>query len=128
MFDRLFNEKQWQYDKAAYDAWQESIYDGGEDALQHSKRCVAVAISEELTSTQRTYLHDYYSGMTMAEVARKHKRSKSTVSRVIRLAECKLFKVLRYSSPRFLSLKNPACDHRLKGRRNSSGRILQMRS
>lgn len=66
-------------------------------------RKVRLAIRRELTPTQRKYVWDYYMrGHSMEAIGIDYGVNKSTVSRGIKRAKKKLFRALRYASPKFL--------------------------
>lgn len=86
----------------AFDLWRN---DPNSDDLfhQHLLNAFRVAITEELTEQQRTYIIAYYyERLTMDEIAERFAVNKSTVSRTINRARKRLERVLRYASPSLL--------------------------
>lgn len=87
----------------AFDLWN-SQGNNNDPAYKHLKNAFRVAIRNELTEQQRTYIMSYYyDSLTMEEIARQFSVNKSTVSRTIRRAEQRLERVLRYAHPRLLN-------------------------
>lgn len=63
-----------------------------------------VAVGEELTEKQKCYLVAYYvEGKKMHEIGEEYGKSRSTISRTLKTARKRLYKVLRYSSRALLS-------------------------
>lgn len=86
-------------DRYAYDLWRDES-DGEDPFHQHLLNAFRVAVIEELTEIQRTYIVAYYYDRnTMEEIAEKFAVNKSTVSRTINTAKKRLERVLRYASP-----------------------------
>lgn len=108
IFFKKFNQNDWGMEIGAFQQWQQALNDVPDANLKHSKRCMAIALKEELTYAQRLYLIAYIQdGLTMQEIGEKYSVNKSTVSRTISRAKRRLFRVLRYSNPRFLNLPMP---------------------
>lgn len=107
-FFKQFAQNDWGMEIGAFQQWQLAIGQAPDEVMKHCKRCVTVALNEELTCAQRLYLTAYIvDGLTMDEVGKKYGVDKSTVSRTIARARRRLFRVLRYSNPRFLNLPMP---------------------
>lgn len=89
-------------DQYAYDLWNEQNNDG--DLFhRHLINAFRIAIRDELTERQRTYIMAYYyDHLTMEEIAEKFAVNTSTVCRVISRAKKRLEHVLRYASPSLL--------------------------
>lgn len=88
-------------DKSAFKAYFTADTDVPDGEYNRIKSALAMAIREELTTKQREYLTLYYGqNRTMAEIAETYGVNKSTVSRVIKRAQNKLKRVLKYASPR----------------------------
>lgn len=86
-------------DQYAYDLWRNES-DGADIFHTHLLNAFRVAIRDELTEIQRTYIMAYYyERLTMEEVAERFSVNKSTVSRTISQAKKRLERVLRYASP-----------------------------
>lgn len=101
------------FDYVQYKKWSES--DQGIDYSQHVKNCLAVAIREELSETQRLYFQMYHIyGNTISEIADVFGVNKSTVSRTLTVAHKNIAKVMRYSSPYLLHKKKQKMNRRMK--------------
>ena len=93
-------------DQYIYNLWLNQA--SNEDPFyRHLLNAFRVAVTEELTEQQRTYIVAYYCECyTMAEIAEKFAVNKATVSRTINRAQKKLGRVLRYASPSLLNQKD----------------------
>lgn len=91
-----------QLDNYTFQCWlrtDESDHDHN-FALQNLR----IAIREELTDKQRSYMTMYFvDGLTMCEIAKQHGVTLSTVSRTISRGEKRIAHVVKYSSPALLS-------------------------
>lgn len=89
-------------DQYAYNLWSEQNNDG-DIFHRHLINAFRVAVRDELTEQQRTYIVAYYyDRLTMEEIAEKFAVNKSTVCRTISRAKKRLERVLRYASPSLL--------------------------
>jgi len=89
-------------DQHAFELWKNQGNDS-DPAYRHLMNAFRVAIRDELTEQQRTYIMAYYfERLTMEEVSERFAVNKSTVSRTIKRAEQRLQRVLRYAHPRLL--------------------------
>ena len=90
-------------ERYAFDLWKNQGND--DDPLhRHLINAFRVAVREELTDQQRTYiLAYYYEHLTMGEIAQKYAVNKSTVCRTVKRARDRLERVLRYASPALLN-------------------------
>ena len=89
-------------DQYAYDLWRDSD-SNGDIFHNHLMNAFRVALRDELTEQQRTYVVAYYyERLTMEEIADRFSVNKSTVCRTISRAMKRLERVLRYASPLFL--------------------------
>lgn len=71
--------------------------------LTTAKRKLKQAINDELTETQRRYVFDYYiKGHSMEAIGITYGVNKSTVSRTIKRARRRLYRVLKYTNESFL--------------------------
>lgn len=90
--------------KYAYNLWG-SLENGDDPAYEHLINATRVAIRDELTEIQRTYLMEYYQDkLLMREIAERHGVNTATVSRSIQKSEQQLKAVLRYAHPRLLNV------------------------
>lgn len=104
-------------DAHQYKKWIESKSDD-EDDLAHAKKMIRVAIEEELTERQAEFFHMYFlAGRTVTEIARLAGANKSTVSRTLALAKKKIFRCVRYSSPRLCHAPVQKRNRRIYGKR-----------
>ena len=89
-------------DQYAFDLWNNQGNDN-DPAYRHLINAFRIAVRNELTEQQRTYIMAYYyDRLTMEEIAEQFTVNKSTVSRTIKRAEQRLQRVLRYAHPRLL--------------------------
>lgn len=93
-------------EKKAFNDW---LYGSEQEKIsfaEHKKRCLMVAINEELSDVQRCYFLKYHvENWTIREISRFCGVNASTVARTLRSARNRLARVLRYSSPTLLNLK-----------------------
>lgn len=90
-------------DQYAFDLWNHRG-SNNDPTYKHLMNAFRVAIRNELTEQQRTYLMAYYyERLTMEEIARQFSVNKATVSRTIKRAEQRLELVLRYAHPHLLN-------------------------
>lgn len=81
--------------------WNESECNA--DFLAHCKRAVRVAVERELTERQRqVYLLYYLDGVSIPQIAARMGVNKSTISRMLKRANERLARVMRYSAPHLL--------------------------
>lgn len=86
----------------AFELWKNQGNDN-DPAYRHLMNAFRVAVRDELTEQQCTYIMAYYfERLTMEEVSERFAVNKSTVSRTIKRAEQRLQRVLRYAHPRLL--------------------------
>lgn len=93
-------------DQYAFERWKNQ--DNNDDPFhRHLVNAFRIALRDELTKQQRTYITAYYyEGLTMEEIAEKFSVNKSTVSRTIKRAKNRLERVLRYASPTLLNKRD----------------------
>lgn len=78
---------------------------GEESSNEHLKKALWIALDEELSEIEREcFLERYLENHKVREIARHRGCAASTVSRTIRRAEAKLFRVLKYTNPRLLKV------------------------
>ena len=84
--------------RASLQVWERENAPDNSETLSRVKKNIKTAITELLTSKQRTYLLAYYfEGLSMEEIAAREGVNKSTVSRTVKRARARLDRVLRYS-------------------------------
>lgn len=89
-------------DQYAYNIWNDQGKDN-DPFHHHLINAFRVAVRDELTERQRTYIMAYYyERLTMEEIAEKFAVNKSTVCRTINRAKKQLEAVLRYAIPSLL--------------------------
>lgn len=99
-----FDATQHKMDRAQYNYWFDKEFGGGDERLDNTKKMLYDAINFELTPVQKQYFTAYYlEGLTMDEIAEMFGVNKSTVSRTISRAKNRLFRYLKYSSPKLLT-------------------------
>lgn len=112
LFQRMFAQSDFKLDAAAFQQWEKAMHGAPDNMMIHAKHCVMIAIREELTYTQKLYVTAYFiDGLNMQEIGEKYGVNKSTISRTIARGEKRLFRVLRYSNPRFIKLPMPKIRH-----------------
>lgn len=85
----------------ALEEWKEDQEDT--DFFTHCKKAVMVALDRELTERQRrVYVMYYLDGISIPQIAVQLSVNKSTVSRTLKRATERLYRVMRYSTPRLL--------------------------
>lgn len=73
------------------------------DFVSHAKKAVLHALNNELTDKQREYYTLYHlNGFSISEIARMKAVNKSTVSRMLAMAQKKMSRVMRYTAPHLL--------------------------
>lgn len=92
-------------EKAMFKAWISESGDTNEEAIDHLKNCIHVAISECLTPKQKKYLSLYLNGYNGTEIAEICGVNKSTVSRMLNWALNKLFERIKYATPATLRVE-----------------------
>lgn len=91
-------------DKSQYAAWLQGEFAEEADFHAHTLNALRVAMDEELTDTQREYIEMFFIyGMSMNEIGQELGVSKATVSRTINCGLDRLYHVLRYANPRYLT-------------------------
>ena len=91
-------------DKSQYAAWLQGEFAEEADFHAHTLNALRVAMDEELTDTQREYIEMFFVyGMSMNEIGQELGVSKATVSRTINCGLDRLYHVLRYANPRYLT-------------------------
>ena len=106
-------------DKSQYAAWLQGEFAEEADFHAHTLNALRVAMDEELTDTQREYIEMFFVyGMSMNEIGQELGVSKATVSRTINCGLDRLYHVLRYSNPRYLTFpKSRKASSLKKGRK-----------
>lgn len=91
-------------DKSQYAAWLQGEFAEEADFHAHTLNALRVAMDEELTDTQRKYMEMFFVyGMSMKDIGQELGVAKSTVSRTINCGLDRLYHVLRYANPRYLT-------------------------
>lgn len=79
-------------------AWLRENATDNESELKRLRRNLRLARRDELTERQREILRmNFEQNMTVTEIARALGVNKSTVSRTLTRAKCRLYKCLRYA-------------------------------
>ena len=106
-------------DKSQYAAWLQGEFAEEADFHSHTLNALRVAMDEELTDTQREYIEMFFVyGMSMNEIGQELGVSKATVSRTINCGLDRLYHVLRYANPRYLTFpKSRKASSLKKGRK-----------
>lgn len=74
-----------------------------EHDISFARKKLKKAVNEELTTKQKEYIYAYYvECKTMEEIAAEKGVNKSTVSRTLKRARCRLQRVMKYTSIKFL--------------------------
>ena len=88
-------------DKSQYAAWLQGEF--AEEADFHAHTLNALR-EEELTDKQREYIEMFFVyGMSMKDIGQELGVAKATVSRTINCGLDRLYHVLRYANPRYLT-------------------------
>jgi DNA-directed RNA polymerase specialized sigma subunit len=91
-------------DKSQYAAWLQGEFAEEADFHAHTLNALRVAMDEELTDTQRKYMEMFFVyGMSMKDIGQELGVAKATVSRTINCGLDRLYRVLRYANPRYLT-------------------------
>jgi DNA-directed RNA polymerase specialized sigma subunit len=91
-------------DKSQYAAWLQGEFAEEADFHTHTLNALRVAMEEELTDKQREYIEMFFVyGMSMKDIGQELGVSKATVSRTINCGLDRLYHVLRYANPRYLT-------------------------
>lgn len=112
-------------DQYAFDLWNNQG-NNNDPYYRHLMNAFRVAVHNELTEQQRTYIMAYYyNRLTMKEIAKQFAVNKATVSRTIKRAEQRLQRALRYAHPRLLdhpeqSMKRKSTYNRSKQKKHRS--------
>ena len=106
-------------DKSQYAAWLQGEFAEEADFHAHTLNALRVAMDEELTDTQRKYMEMFFVyGMSMKDIGQELGVAKATVSRTINCGLERLYHVLRYANPRYLTFpKNRKASSLKKGRK-----------
>lgn len=106
-------------DKSQYAAWLQGEFAEEGDFHAHTLNALRVAMDEELTDTQRKYMEMFFVyGMSMKDIGQELGVAKATVSRTINCGLDRLYHVLRYANPRYLTFpKNRKASSLKKGRK-----------
>ena len=89
-------------DQKQYEQWLRG--DDEIDWTAHTIRALHSAMENELTESQRYYIDRFFfDGWSMREIAESSGVNAATVSRTINTGLDRLYHVLRYSNPRYLS-------------------------
>ena len=106
-------------EKSQYAAWLQGEFAEEVDFHAHTLNALRVAMDEELTDTQREYIEMFFVyGMSMNEIGQELGVSKATVSRTINCGLDRLYHVLRYANPRYLTFpKSRKASSLKKGRK-----------
>ena len=106
-------------DKSQYAAWLQGEFAEEADFHSHTLNALRVAMDEELTDTQREYIEMFFVyGMSMNEIGQELGVSKATVSRTINCGLDRLYHILRYANPRYLTFpKSRKASSLKKGRK-----------
>ena len=92
---------EFQANAKALEEWDAN--EGDADFIAHCKKAVQVAVDRELTGRQRqVYLLYYLDGISIPQIAGQFGVNKSSVSRMLRRANEKLARVMRYAAPHLL--------------------------
>nr|DAI48716.1 MAG TPA: RNA polymerase sigma factor [Caudoviricetes sp.] len=95
LFELAGNQKQ-------YEQWLRG--DDEADWKTHTIKALHSALENELTDAQRYYIDRFFfNGWTMREIAESSGVNSATVSRTINTGLDRLYHVLRYCNPRYLS-------------------------
>lgn len=121
---QTFDVTQYRLDLASYQYWFNRTFGAPDEDFSDLRNLLYKAIQYELSDVQRTYLCMYYfEGLTMEEIASQNHVNKSTISRTIKRARARLFRCLKYSSPKMLLLFEKG-DVQYKIKHNKGGEIL----
>ena len=91
-------------DKSQYAAWLQEEFAEEADFHAHTLNALRVAMDEELTDTQRKYMEMFFIyGMRMKDIGQELGVATATVSRTINCGLDRLYHVLRYANPRYLT-------------------------
>lgn len=91
-------------DKSQYAAWLQGEFAEEADFHAHTLNALRVAMDEELTDTQRKYMEMFFIyGMRMKDIGQELEVATATVSRTINCGLDRLYHVLRYANPRYLT-------------------------
>lgn len=91
-------------DKSQYAAWLLGESPEEADFHIHTIKALRVAMDEELTDKQREYIEMFFAyGMNVREIGQEMGVSELTVRRTINRGLDRLYHVLRYANPRYLT-------------------------
>ena len=121
--DRFVSLFEFWGDKSQYAAWLLGEYAEEADFHIHTINALRVAMEEELTDTQREYIEMFFVyGMSMNEIGQELGVAKATVSRTINRGLDRLYHVLRYANPRYLTFPKSRKASSLKKGRKRCGK------
>lgn len=101
------------FDRAAYKQWLEDNTDAGTGG--DLRKPLRIALEQCVTETQRKYLVCYIAdSMTIYQIAELYSVNPSTVSRTIERGFIRLFRYLRFTSPRLYDLEFTKTDLRVR--------------
>lgn len=110
-------------DKSQYAAWLQGEFAEEADFHAHTLNALRVAMDEELTDTQRKYMEMFFVyGMSMKEIGQELGVAVSTVSWTINYGLDRLYHVLRYANPRYLTFPKSRKASSLKKGRKQRGK------
>lgn len=110
-------------DKSQYAAWLLGEYSEEADFHIHTIKALRVAMDEELTDKEREYIEMFFVyGMSMKEIGQELGVAVSTVSRTINYGLDRLYHVLRYANPRYLTFPKSRKASSLKKGRKQRGK------
>lgn len=107
----------------AFKQWLQSEADDGDQIDSgHLKKAVTIALQDNVTAIQRSYiLHYFVDSLTIYQIGEMYGVNASTVSRGINRGLKNLFKALRLISPRFYNLEFINMDLRIRGNYHEQG-------
>ena len=110
-------------DKSQYAAWLQGEFAEEADFHAHTLNALRVAMDEELTDTQRKYMEMFFVyGMSMKDIGQELGVATATVSRTINCGLDRLYHVLRYANPRYLTFPKSRTAASLKKGRKRCGK------
>lgn len=102
MSDYLYSPAELAMQSESFRRWATAENGTNEEELKRLKRMLPVALRDCITDTQRKYLIHYFGDeMSMVQIAQMYGVNKSTISRTINRALDKLYKYLRFTSPKY---------------------------
>lgn len=112
-------------DKSQYAAWLLGESPEEADFHIHTIKALRVAMDEELTDKQREYIEMFFAyGMNVREIGQEMGVSELTIRRTINRGLDRLYHVLRYANPRYLTFpKSRKASSLKKGRKQREKRF-----